>query len=298
MEKRHKEQREKGGDRIGGRRLRKTPYKKQKMMMIMNQKANSIADLAAVLREQVEMGRELGSEREKEEEVRRRKLFNIAVQLAGQAKNGGLEKLDSQITEATTTLETLQTKPTEERTKDDKTAIKTAKKTVAELRARRAKMEAVHYLVTEAREEHARLSQSALGSHMAQAEADAKAAGRAFNAEEASAAVEIAKFDLAAVLRDNIYGLGVFHEENKLPDPSKLPKRGPARKAMKETLSPAPVFTPEGVRVRWANILDAEFAAEWPEKVQHDVIGLVRNCLLYTSPSPRDGLLSRMPSSA
>ena len=24
----------------------------------------------------------------------------------------------------------------------------------------------------------------------------------------------------------------------------------------------------------------------------------VRNCLLYTSPSPRDGLLSRMPSSA
>ena len=26
--------------------------------------------------------------------------------------------------------------------------------------------------------------------------------------------------------------------------------------------------------------------------------GLVRTCLLYTSPSPRDGLLSRMPSSA
>ena len=27
-------------------------------------------------------------------------------------------------------------------------------------------------------------------------------------------------------------------------------------------------------------------------------VGLVRICLLYTSPSPRDGLLSRMPSSA
>ena len=25
---------------------------------------------------------------------------------------------------------------------------------------------------------------------------------------------------------------------------------------------------------------------------------MVRSCLLYTSPSPRDGLLSRMPSSA
>ena len=28
------------------------------------------------------------------------------------------------------------------------------------------------------------------------------------------------------------------------------------------------------------------------------VIPLLRICLLYTSPSPRDGLLSRMPSSA
>ena len=28
------------------------------------------------------------------------------------------------------------------------------------------------------------------------------------------------------------------------------------------------------------------------------VFYLVRHCLLYTSPSPRDGLLSRMPSSA
>ena len=26
--------------------------------------------------------------------------------------------------------------------------------------------------------------------------------------------------------------------------------------------------------------------------------GIFRGCLLYTSPSPRDGLLSRMPSSA
>ena len=29
-----------------------------------------------------------------------------------------------------------------------------------------------------------------------------------------------------------------------------------------------------------------------------DMLGLNRSCLLYTSPSPRDGLLSRMPSSA
>ena len=31
---------------------------------------------------------------------------------------------------------------------------------------------------------------------------------------------------------------------------------------------------------------------------QYETGGLTKPCLLYTSPSPRDGLLSRMPSSA
>ena len=33
-------------------------------------------------------------------------------------------------------------------------------------------------------------------------------------------------------------------------------------------------------------------------EVRTEYPGLSPNCLLYTSPSPRDGLLSRMPSSA
>ena len=32
--------------------------------------------------------------------------------------------------------------------------------------------------------------------------------------------------------------------------------------------------------------------------LQSDIFGMSQGCLLYTSPSPRDGLLSRMPSSA
>ena len=35
-----------------------------------------------------------------------------------------------------------------------------------------------------------------------------------------------------------------------------------------------------------------------PEASAKDVNKAVNACLLYTSPSPRDGLLSRMPSSA
>ena len=34
------------------------------------------------------------------------------------------------------------------------------------------------------------------------------------------------------------------------------------------------------------------------EEIAQFLLGMVFVCLLYTSPSPRDGLLSRMPSSA
>ena len=42
--------------------------------------------------------------------------------------------------------------------------------------------------------------------------------------------------------------------------------------------------------------LPSEFSYPTADEGRH--AGLVYSCLLYTSPSPRDGLLSRMPSSA
>ena len=36
----------------------------------------------------------------------------------------------------------------------------------------------------------------------------------------------------------------------------------------------------------------------WTTSITDALWGLLKGCLLYTSPSPRDGLLSRMPSSA
>ena len=40
------------------------------------------------------------------------------------------------------------------------------------------------------------------------------------------------------------------------------------------------------------------FAYDWLNVLRDATLQLVPICLLYTSPSPRDGLLSRMPSSA
>ena len=50
----------------------------------------------------------------------------------------------------------------------------------------------------------------------------------------------------------------------------------------------------EGV---WKHIQDPD-GTLLPCVMGHENAGWVEDCLLYTSPSPRDGLLSRMPSSA
>ena len=50
-----------------------------------------------------------------------------------------------------------------------------------------------------------------------------------------------------------------------------------------------------GTATHWAGATPRFLDYEWKTKSTY---GSVDGCLLYTSPSPRDGLLSRMPSSA
>ena len=47
-----------------------------------------------------------------------------------------------------------------------------------------------------------------------------------------------------------------------------------------------------------ANIEDKEILKGLTLKINKGEVHSIMGCLLYTSPSPRDGLLSRMPSSA
>jgi hypothetical protein len=46
--------------------------------------------------------------------------------------------------------------------------------------------------------------------------------------------------------------------------PTAAPKRGAAKQK--------PVISADGVKIQWANLLDAEYAATWPESVVHDVM--------------------------
>ena len=61
-------------------------------------------------------------------------------------------------------------------------------------------------------------------------------------------------------------------------DPSKIPKRGHLRQKLRR--ANAPIFTTEGVTVKWHHVLDAEFADDWPTNVQHQRMGWTR----YTAP--------------
>ena len=69
------------------------------------------------------------------------------------------------------------------------------------------------------------------------------------------------------------------------------------------------VSSPEGVDrqelIDAANAHTTSLREQYPDQIDHITSyferpnpQLVNDCLLYTSPSPRDGLLSRMPSSA
>ena len=83
-------------------------------------------------------------------------------------------------------------------------------------------------------------------------------------------------------------------------------------KAAMEIISKADVVLALGTRLNPFSTLPSYGIDYWPKKasiiqvdINPDRIGLTKKitvgicgCLLYTSPSPRDGLLSRMPSSA
>ncbi|KAK5137227.1 hypothetical protein LTR08_000197 [Meristemomyces frigidus] len=56
---------------------------------------------------------------------------------------------------------------------------------------------------------------------------------------------------------------------------ARAPKRGPQKQKLLRLNSP--VFSTEGVTVKWQNVMDAEFAASWPGQVAHERMGWVRN---------------------
>lgn len=91
--------------------------------------------------------------------------------------------------------------------------------------------------------------------------------------------------DLAAVLLQQETGPTVeqiYRSEKRIKHVSKMRKQKGAKNVKGRPLWAPVMGGVEGVRVRWANLLDAEFAETWPAAVVHDSLGKSR----YTAAFP------------
>lgn len=91
--------------------------------------------------------------------------------------------------------------------------------------------------------------------------------------------------DLAAVLLQQERGPTaeqIERSERRIKLVQRMKRQKGANKVKKKPVPAAELGGTEGVMVRWANILDAEFAETWPVAVVHDVLGQSR----YTAAFP------------
>jgi hypothetical protein len=215
---------------------RKLPEKKERGHLIMDQKANSIADLAWVLRRQEELGVKMAEKLEADQHRIREEL----LALSKEAEEGGVELLEQSLAEQQATIDKMK-QMQQQGGPDAPSRKKIGESIIAskQMRLRLEKMRAASQAIEEAK-----------GKAQTQLESDS---ARGSAPDSISLVIEPPRI--------------FSHPPPELSPKSK--KRGSGEQV--------PVYTTEGVVLRWTNPLDAEFAAEWPAAVQHEFAGLARH---------------------
>jgi hypothetical protein len=206
--------------------------KKLRVAAVLDQRANSVADLAAVLAAQEALGAETQQHKDQGAKERRDFQVQLMLDLAKEEEQGGLAAIDARLTE----LKEIDEKADRlgEETEISKTQMRREKR---ELHARKTKMGWSAGVVKKAKEE-------------------VKESNGNLSPEQQEARVREILPDFPT------------------PDAS-VPKRGSLRAAVAR--ANAPVFSTEGIVIKWANQLDAEYAQSWPETVSHTAMGLTRH---------------------
>lgn len=226
-------------DQRGGSKLEnvydviKHKKKKMRVAVVLDQRANSVADLAAVLAAQEALGTQ--TQKSKDEEASGRRDFQVQtmLDLAKEESEGGLTEIEARLKELD------EAKAKADRLGEPMEISKTQmKREVIELRARRNKMKwsvrAVKDATTKVQATHGNLSP------------------------------EQQETRIREVLPN-------------FPTPKEvsLAKRGSLRARLNR--ANAPVFSTEGIVIKWANQLDAEYAEAWPETIVHQAMGFARH---------------------
>ena len=243
---------------------------------VMDQKANSIADLAAVLLEQEELGMQRAEYIETAAEKDKRKQVLEMLNLARIAETGGQETLESQIKESQATLD-------EDGAQGRRNKLK---KDIHELKRKLAKMRFAIDAVAEARE-RAKVEESSVPVEpVAVAESTEESSGTGEKrVKKVKKIVVPESVKLAPYLPSYPSAFDRFQIK-----PENIPKRGELKQEIKRRQQP--IFTTNGISIRWANVLDAEFAQAWPNAVKHERMGLVR----HAAPAPPESKRALKPA--
>lgn len=248
----------------------KREKKKMRVKMVMDQKANSVADLAAILLRQEQKGTGLARKQVILAQTRKKQMMDEICSLAMTFEKGGMAKLEANIAKWHAQVrEHLErsldrTSPLKRRMDEDKKR-RWAKVILDRYKLQRQKMLFAKETVEVAKQPAAK--QQAAGEIRAQTTITPTQRVNWKKYVEPYPA----KLDPIRAVQEGIT-MSTKKKSNYIT--------GAELKDIK--LLKAPVFTMEGVSVKWSNALDAEYAEEWPASVQHDFMGLVRN----TAPRP------------
>ncbi|KAF4313174.1 hypothetical protein GTA08_BOTSDO01558 [Botryosphaeria dothidea] len=259
------------------------PTKKEKGKIIMDQKANTVADLAAVLKMQDEEGGKIAAG---QFESGRRKHRNEVKQLeeaVEELQKGGAERIKAKIA------------TTEAQLQDGSLPdgqVKTLRKRVLQLHFQKNKLLGAEEALERKRSEEklweladkartgaiGKLRQEILDAQDSlETEKNLSEGGRA----RLEQLVEELSKELDELREARDF---VMTRQAGSTDVGKmqLPKYGRLRKRIQELNVPRQPFSAEGVKIRWADLLDAEYAESWPTTIQHEELGLTR----HTAPDP------------
>lgn len=202
------------------------------MAAVLDQRANSVADLAAVLAAQESLGTQTQQNKDTEAKGRRDFQVQTMLDLAKEVEQGGLTAVETRMAELK------QAQANADRLGEPMEMSKTQmRRELTELHARRNKMRWSARIVAETTEK-------------------VKATNGNLSPEQQQVRI-----------REML---------PSFPTPkASVPKRGSLRARLDR--ANAPVFSTEGIVVKWANHLDAEYAESWPETIAHEPMGFARH---------------------
>ncbi|EME86155.1 uncharacterized protein MYCFIDRAFT_88290 [Pseudocercospora fijiensis CIRAD86] len=273
---------------------------KMRVRMVMDQKANSIADLAAILLRQEDKGvaisgkRELALDQQKKED--QDTIISLAERNATEANElkAKIPAMEAVVAEAGQEAQNKDKKSKERRSAFQKALHTRRDVEKIQLQIRRMEWSAAQVADAKARAAFEQQEQQEQQEQRRRRAAESPQTAKPGTAEEGAHAENSSLTEQTPVKEiDYRQYLPDFPAEL---DPIAAAKAGlpigkhsalqPENRTQKMLvkLFRQHIFTIQDITVKWANTLDAEFAERWPDGVKHDRIGFVR----HIAPKPDD----------